>query len=398
MTLNFLRSAAVLLFGSVAFISAHAQVLYHAAKINIGDSDYRVTDLNDFGQVSGFTYLPDYSDGVGSFTKNELAFIADGNGSSISFLDNPSNVTRMMALEMNNSGQVVGRASSSDVNAPEPSWVSFTTGAFGQNVTVSGAYQAVDVNDAGTVAGITNVGGQRKIYIQKPEVVNSTQAGGRVVDSNNPVIIEDNSGVVAINNIGQVLSGGGVVYDDAGDVLATVGNPFVGFSNYVSHTSYFTGMNGSGVVTGFADVTLLNNLGVAYIEKMAFRTQNNAVGVSFLGTLGGLQSYAIGVNDSGLVVGSALNAYDQYRAFVAGTQGMVDLNTLLLNPLSSSTQPGSLYLEKAIAVNSAGQILAVDWDGAGYLLTPEVPENGTYALMLVGLLMVGAQVSARKRH
>ena len=87
-----------------------------------------------------------------------------------------------------------------------------------------------------------------------------------------------------------------------------------------------------------------------------------------LDTLGGAESWAAGINDSGQVVGSSETAGGKQHAFIAGPngEGMVDLNSLV-------ELPDGLVLVGATA--HAGQVTAV-----AIIREPE-----TYALMLAGL-------------
>jgi probable HAF family extracellular repeat protein len=71
--------------------------------------------------------------------------------------------------------------------------------------------------------------------------------------------------------------------------------------------------------------------------------------------------------------------FDQH-AFITGPNGagMTDLNSLL-------ESPGGTFLSEAAGINNVGQVIAIG-----------VPEPQSYALMLVGLILVGFMVR-RKR-
>jgi probable HAF family extracellular repeat protein len=107
-----------------------------------------------------------------------------------------------------------------------------------------------------------------------------------------------------------------------------------------------------------------------------------ATGMQDLGTLpGDANSTAIGINDSGDVVGTSLDANFNARAYLRQNGVMTDLNTLI--PANS---PLSLLV--GCSINSSGQIVGVAVTSAGvahgYLATPIAgsgANNGTNAVV-----------------
>ena len=93
----------------------------------------------------------------------------------------------------------------------------------------------------------------------------------------------------------------------------------------------------------------------------------DAAGVHDLGTLGGPNSRAEGINENGKVVGTAHDASGAARAFVYAAGLMSDLNAMI-PPNSGWT------LQIAMAVNDSGQIVgngtAPDGNTRAFLLTP----------------------------
>ena len=108
-----------------------------------------------------------------------------------------------------------------------------------------------------------------------------------------------------------------------------------------------------------------------------------ATGMQDIGTLqGDANSTAIGINDSGDVVGVSLDANFNPRAYLRQNGVMTDLNTLV--PANSS-----LSLLVACSINSSGQIVGIAVSSAGvvhgYLATPAnsgpAASNGTNAVV-----------------
>lgn len=112
-----------------------------------------------------------------------------------------------------------------------------------------------------------------------------------------------------------------------------------------------TDINNHGIVVGFSTTPAAEG------QTHAFVTDGQSA--SDLGTLGGSGSWAYGVNDSGQVVGSSLNAEEQYTPFLIDRGVMYDLNTLIREP--TGPLPFAAY-----AINNFGQIV-----GNHHVLNPE---------------------------
>ena len=122
-----------------------------------------------------------------------------------------------------------------------------------------------------------------------------------------------------------------------------------------------TDVNNRGQIVGFSTT----NEGLTH----AFLAENRVL--KDLGTLGGQQSWAYAINDSGQIVGTSLFADDSgddagYHAFLFDQNTMYDLNDLIIDlPIKSSIWGAS-------DINNFGQIVGIN----GYLLNP-IYENFT---------------------
>jgi len=132
--------------------------------------------------------------------------------------------------------------------------------------------------------------------------------------------------------------------------LGTLGGP----------ETYAYDINNSGQVIGTSSVG-----GSGSIH--AFMTGPNGAGISDLGTLGGTNSEALSINDSGRVTGSSYTAENDTHAFITGPNGtgMIDLGTL-----------GGDY-SAAKSINNYGQVVGVSTTTEGIVHAFLTGINGT---------------------
>ena len=191
-----------------------------------------------------------------------------------------------------------------------------------------------------------------------------------------------------INSVAYAISPSGLITGWADDSSGTevfiysTSNGLVNIGNLGGPGGAGTAINDAGQVAGYSYV----NGGAA---QHAF-LYNGGI-MQDLGTLGGNNSSALGMNAAGVVVGAA-DTSTGTDAFVYVNGVMYDLNSLLANA------PG-IQLTAAVAINDNGQILANGPNGA-YLLTPlaPVPETSSLWFAFTGLLPILASVRKRRRR
>ena len=114
---------------------------------------------------------------------------------------------------------------------------------------------------------------------------------------------------------------------------------------------------------------------------------------------GGINGFANGVNDNGVVVGGVWYASFDHRATM-WTQSGSGWTQTYLNELLPADSPWGTLTE-AVDVNEHGQIIGWgNYMGAPhiFLLTPAIPEPGTWAMLLTGLGLLGFVARRRFRE
>ena len=318
-------------------------------------SGTRATAINSAGQIIG---LRDTQNGWGGFSWS---------AGTITALGGEGAFARGEAL--NASGRIVGAASS-----PE------------------GLQSVVFVNNVATDLNIFG-----NLY---PSVATAINASGNIAGYYD-TDIKNSRGYARINGIDVDIGtlGGRKAFPTAMNSAShIVGNSTLDGNDYVSAFLYANGR-----------MTDLGNLGGGHSEASAVNDRDQVVGHSYitgsvggypyfgtshafhwtggamtdLGTLGGAQSHAYGINMRGQIVGMADAAGDYGRAFLFENGAMSDLN-MLIDPALGWT------LSSAQGINDAGQIAALGCRGyacMSVLLSP-VPEPQSWAMLLSGLVLL----------
>jgi probable HAF family extracellular repeat protein len=346
-------------FGTHALAVDHSYLLDLKTRTATDLGSVMANAVNDAGQVVGQF---DTADG------KSHAFITGPNGAGMTDLGTLGGGDYSTARGINASGQVAGYSSTAD-----GLFHAFVTGPRGVGMTDlgtlgGGASYATGINDAGQVAGYSfTADGTRHAFITRPNGTGMTDLG--------TLGLRDSS-ASGINDSGQVA---GIFMERHGFWHAFITGPNgtgmidLGTTGE-SNTSFATGINASGQVAGYSSGAFTTGPGGAGMADLGT-----------LGTLGGGVSSANGINAAGQVVGQSFTTMDnnhELHAFITGPNGlgiMTDLNSLV-------HLPGGLVMDRAIAINDMGQVIAT-----------VAPEPESYALMLAGLALMGVMVRRKQK-
>jgi probable HAF family extracellular repeat protein len=292
------------------------------------------------------------------------------------------------AVAINNNGQVVGSAYTSDY--ADHYAVLYSNGTMTDLGSLGGTFTYVDpygINDHGQVVGQANTADDTAwhafLYSNGAMTDLGTMGGVGV------------SGATGINNYGQVV--GYSMTDDFRTFLYSNGTMTdIGTLGGPGITA--TGINDSGQVVGVADTAALYPAGGAIPQ--AFLYSNGMM--TDLGALGGIGSRAHGINNMGQVVGEASTAdfdasgYAITHAFLYSNGKMIDIGPTADTRVYIYFPGGKIDIgplgatySVASGINNYGQVVGAAWGGAS---------NGTYVFLysdgvlldLNGLLPVGS--------
>ena len=333
---------------------AQVGLSYIAEDIGSLGGDYVVgTSINDNGEIGGYATTPDG-------TYYAIRYSTD-NGLEI--LDTPAapdglDVFVMQGYGINNAGDVVGtvvftQGASSGFVARRGQPTQLLTDSNGFFVSSI----ATAINDAGVVTG----GGQGpNTFRWYPTGLFDDLGDGQSATMSWSINASRQLAGFRNRFVNGVFSTTAFRYSDEAE--------FVDLGS-LGYNSAGVAINTAGDVAGWSEVQPA--VGHAFRARLGQPMQD-------LGTLGGPDSSAQGINDDGAVVGVATLANMQQHAFVyADADGMIDLN--------DRVAPGTPRLDIAYAINRSGQIVvtySVPGRVGTFRLTPTTADLAPPTIMI----------------
>jgi probable HAF family extracellular repeat protein len=356
------RFAAALLF--VLGVSIANATTYVATPIGApGDLSSQARAMNAFGQVTGIWYPTNNT--VTSFLYDRGSMFDIGGNGAASYSGNA----------INGLGQVLMTSSLSG-GAP----LLYSAGVATNLSALTGGRlrTATGINDTGAIVGLGRL---------TPNSPNRAMlyANGILTDLGT-ISGSGSSTAIAINNSGMITGASSNASLGRFDAFLYNGTQMIDLDpNGVGLTSVGQAINNLSEVAGYVDVSTSSGF-----VRHAFKYSGGFM--KDIGTLGGKESFAYGINDSGTVVGYALNAGGDQRGFVYSNGTMVDLNSVAFD-IHGNHIP---KITDAFGINNAGQIIANVGNVVfprGYLLTPvPIPEPSSLLLILFGISALSLQL------
>jgi len=362
-----MSSASRISCGLVALLSALTTAAYASqwTITDLGSLDARTsyaTDINNSGQVVGYS-----THAGGGLYEHHAVLWAGGTMTDLGVLGGGD---WAQARAINESGQVAGYSRV----APLPNWHPFMwQGGVLSDVGSAGGSQtaAYDINGAGWIVGSDNSIGA---YYRDGTTFHD-------LDSPMPAGWVGLYEARGINDVGQVVGYGRTTAGDNRAFLYDIGSGTGIDLGTLGASSRATAISNSGRVVGWSETGDVfgddeNPVVHAFVWYDGLMTD--------LGTLGGGEGMALGVNETGQVVGKAsltAEGEDPLYAFLWENGQMTNLNDLL--PAGSGW-----VLREATAINDLGQIVGygtLNGVDRAFLL---VPEPSTLFFLSLGALIL----------
>ncbi|MEP7042093.1 MAG: DUF3466 family protein [Dokdonella sp.] len=330
---------------------------YHLTELVIpGMQDIYVNDINDAGDIVGYYLDADF---------NSRAFLWDAKGPHDLAVPTATDGSDMQseATAINNAGQVVGNAQDIGVSSPGLLWNSTdpTQYTLLDDDAVIGLTPR-DISDNGTVVGL-------KANLQTGEAFHgfvwTAQTGLVDYGTTDTSDASVNASWSAVNDAGQLVGVWNFQFAPTHASIGTVGTPTMLPMSVASDAveSAAFAINADGVRVGEMDV---NGSGDAVPVVYAADGSASVIAGATLGLAAG---EALGINNSGVIVGRADDFSTlTFKAFVSIDGASYDLYE------QADDTSGYDYFLTAKAVNAAGVIVGLarygDLQVGSYVLTP----------------------------
>ena len=311
--MNSLRLA--LIFAAAALVEASP--IYTLADLGtLGGSTAMATGVNSFGQAVGAMTTPSGYLSAYNFSASGGANLMAGSGA-----------VGGQANGINDAGQVAGTS-----QIGQQTYATIWNNGVATAVGGAGSY-GMAINNSGNVAGmlIDNNGEGRAFVIQNGTVIDLGDFGGGGW-----------SAAYGLNDAGQAAGTG---MTGTGAFHAFIWTPGQGYSDpgtLGGMNSYAMAINNSGMAAGSSQVSS------GYTHAIV----TNGTSLQDLGTLGGNSSYAYGINDLGNVVGYSWTRNNRMAGFLEEGGVMYDMNALLIDA------PG-WTITQLFGINDSNQVVGI---------------------------------------